>query len=106
MTDSIKCAACGASLLPGAVECGACKTAIVTPVSVKSGGVLARIAAGIVDLLLICALVAAFSAIGVGLWLVLVAWGITLEIGYRLHGSLGKSLFGLSVQVGGRGRFY
>jgi hypothetical protein len=97
MTDAIKCGACGTSLLPGAAECAVCKTAAVTPVSIKSGGVVARIAAGIFDLLLMCALVAAFSAIGVGWWLVLVAWGITIEIGYRINRSLSNSLTSASV---------
>jgi len=37
---------------------------------------------------------------------VFIALILLIEAGYWLHGSLGKSLFGLSIEVKGRGRYY
>ena len=104
MSDTEKCAACGATLPDGAVECGVCKER-ETWVTVASGGVLERVGAGIFDFVFLGSVIAALLIVGVGLWSVFVAWIAFIELGYQLRGSLGKALFGLSVNVDGHLRF-
>ena len=104
MSDAKKCAACVATLPDGAVECGVCKER-ETWVTVASGGVLERVGAGIFDFVFLGSVIAGLLIAGVGLWSVFVAWIAFIELGYQLRGSLGKALFGLSVNVDGHLRF-
>jgi S1-C subfamily serine protease len=105
MSETGKCGRCGVEVAFGAPECDHCKGRS-TPVSLRSGGVLARIAAGIFDLLVLGSLIAGLLLLKMGLLSILVAWVLIFEVGYRLKGSLGKALFGLSTEVDGRLRFF
>jgi S1-C subfamily serine protease len=105
MTHSVRCGFCGASLPGVGSACPECKKAIA-PVSFRTGGVLARLAAGLVDVFVLCSLIAVLTDIHLGWWSLPAAGIVALETGYRLHGSLGKSLFGLSVRFNSRTRYY
>jgi S1-C subfamily serine protease len=105
VTQSVRCGFCGASLPEVGSACPECKKAI-PPVSFRTGGVLTRLAAGLVDVFVLCCLIAVLTAIHLGWWSLPAAGIMALETGYRLHGSLGKSLFGLSVRFNSRTRYY
>lgn len=105
MTQTVGCGFCGAPVPNLGSVCLECKRTIA-PVSFSTGGVFARVAAGLVDIIVLSSLLAALAAIGLGWWSLVAGWAVVLEAGYRLHGSLGKSLFGLSVRFNSRSRYY
>jgi S1-C subfamily serine protease len=78
----------------------------MTPGSTNSANPLNRIGAAILDLIILCAATLLFGRLGLGLWAFPSVWLVWMEVGYRLHGSIGKAFFGLAVESNGRGGFY
>lgn len=104
MTE-VKCSRCGAAL-DGQKACPICSGTHNTTVSFKNGGVLLRLAAALVDVILLSCPIAIILWLKLPWWSLLLAYAALLEMGYRLHGSVGKSLSGLAVEVTGRKNYY
>ena len=104
--ETMKCGVCGASVPQGMDKCGECNAALHSGVSIKSGGILARLGAGLVDVLVLSSFLAVVIIEHLPWWSAFIGLALFIGIGYLLYGSLGKSLFGLSVEVTPRARYY
>ncbi len=105
MTNGLPCWSCRALNLPTVRFCAACGA----PQDVsraEPAALLDRFGAAFVDLTSWVATTAALRWAGLGWWSAILAWVLFVEVGYYLRGSLGKALFGLAIQVRGRGSHY
>jgi S1-C subfamily serine protease/RNA polymerase subunit RPABC4/transcription elongation factor Spt4 len=102
MNDTKVCSHCAASFSEEAHFCPTCGY----PTSCESANWFDRLCAAVVDVSMLVASCGLLMWLGLKWWVIFLTWLVSIEIGYQLKGSIGKSFVGISVPVKTRFQHY